>query len=372
MLVLMKLLAGPKLRFGYALACLIVVAGAAPKIVRDWQKHPAIVEFDAPGDVWAIGDVHGDYARLIDLLRGARLIAGMPETPDGVVWIGGHATLVMTGDMVDKGPRCLDVLRLARALEIASEANGGRAIILAGNHEAEFLADPLAPKSADFAKDLRSAGLEPAQTAACAGEIGEFLCGLPFGARVNDWFFSHGGNSGGRTLAQLKLDLQAGVDAEGFATEQLIGPDSLLEARLNISGKKAERMWTDAGLPQRGPKQLLEDYARALGVRHIVEGHQPSDLKFSDGISRDAGEMFQRDGLLFLIDTGLSRDVGYSSGALLHIHRNGAHTQATGVCADGQTTKLWQDGLKASATRVAPCGPESNQIRANQIQPRKR
>jgi hypothetical protein len=125
---------------------------------------------------------------------------------------------------------------LLRALQASALTRGGRVIVLAGNHEAEFLADPSAPKGKEFAAELIAAGIRPSDVAKCQSDIGEFLCSLPFAARVNDWFFSHGGNSGGRTIAQLKADLQSGVIKDGFASSQPIGDGSVLEARLNGSG----------------------------------------------------------------------------------------------------------------------------------------
>ena len=167
---------------------------------------------------------------------------------------------------------------------------------------------------------------------ACKGEIGEFLCSLSFAARVGDWFFSHGGNAGGRTVAQLIADLQAGVEHDGFRTKHLIGDDSILESRLNGEGRAA---WIDAGMPDRGERELLADYARALGVTHMVEGHVPSPVVFSDDVKRNRGEMFQRFGLLFLIDTGMSEGVDDSGGAVLHITHKGGVKKPSAICPDG-------------------------------------
>jgi hypothetical protein len=52
------------------------------------------------------------------------------------------------------------------------------------------------------------------------------------------------------------------------------------------------------GLPEVHEKDLLASFAKALGVRHMVMGHQPKDVPFEDGITRHAGEAFQRWGLL--------------------------------------------------------------------------
>jgi len=202
------------------------------------------VQIDTNADIFAIGDAHSDYARLASAMKAAGLIAGVPKKPEDVKWSAGSAVLVVTGDMIDKGPHAIDVLRLLHSLQVSALAKGGRVAVLAGNHEAEFLADPAAPKGEAFATQLKAGGIRPSEVAACKSDIGEFLCSLPFAARVNDWFFSHGGNSGGRSLVQLADDLQKGVMKDGFATKQLIGGGS-------VSGVTSQRKGRRAALDRR-------------------------------------------------------------------------------------------------------------------------
>jgi len=336
-----------RLRFTLTLALGSLAFAAVP---RDWKQSPAVVEIDTTADIFAIGDAHGDYARLARLVHAAGLIDKVAPRPADAAWTGGQSVLIVTGDMIDKGPRAIDVLRFLRGLETSAKVKGGRVIVLAGNHEAEFLADPAAPKGREFASQLNAAGIRPADVAACKGDIGEFLCSLPFAARVNEWFFSHGGNSAGRTLKQLAADLQTGVEKDGFTSKHLIGDYSLLEARLNGNGPGREP-WIDAGLPARGEQQLLLDYTSALGVRHIVQGHVPSLVRFQDGTLRQPGEMFQIFGLLFLIDTGMSEGVDSSQGAALQI----AGDRATAVCASGARTILWEREGQQKIGRATPC-----------------
>ena len=321
---------------------------------RDWARYPAIVQVDTNEDVFAIGDVHGDYDRLVRLLNAAGIVAGRPADSRQITWTAGRAVLVFTGDLIDKGPHSVAVLRLVRSLRDAAARQGGQVVILMGNHEAEFLADPTARKSQDFADDLRGAGLAAKEVAACRGDLGQLLCSLPFGARVRDWFFSHGGNTGGRTMGKLVSDLQHGVEKDGFGTEQLIGGNSMLEARLGEEGRKG-KPWIDLERPKRTEEQLLAAYARALGVAHLVQGHQHQAVLFEDGQRRIAGEMFQWRGLIFLIDVGMSEGVGGSHGEILRIHA-GIGQQATAICADGRTTRIWDDSHNPTLGRSGPCG----------------
>jgi len=314
-------------------------APAESKIARDWAKYPAIAQIDTREDIFAIGDVHGDYDRLVKLLTAAKIIE-RPASPEAIHWTAGKAVLVFTGDLIDKGPHSLRVVRLAEALRKAAADGGGQVVTLMGNHEAEFLADPTEKKVKDFAQDIRGAGLMPKEVAACRGEVGQFLCSLSFGARVDDWFFSHGGNTGGRTIAQLTADFQTGVGKDGFGSPQLIAANSMLEARIGEEGPGG-KAWFEVESPQRNAEQLLSGYVAALGVKHLVQGHQHQKIVFEDGQQRSVGQMFQWRGLLFLIDVGMSEGVGDSHGAVLHIrHSNGE--DASVIDADGKETSLWK------------------------------
>jgi hypothetical protein len=334
-----------------AFLCAAALLNANPANARDWAKYPAVAQIGSAQEIFAIGDAHSDFKRLSRAMVAARIIEAQPVKPEDARWRARHAVLVTTGDMIDKGPRALDVLRLLMWLRTEARRAGGDVVILAGNHEAEFLADPTAPKGHEFARQLKAARIDLAEVGASKGEIGEFLCSLSFAARVGDWFFSHGGNAGGRTIAQLAADLQGGVEHEGFRTRHLIGDDSILESRLNGDGRKP---WIDAGMPDHGERELLADYARALGVAHLVEGHVPSEVVFAVGVKRNRGEMFQRFGLLFLIDTGLSEGVDDSGGAVLHITYQGGE-KATAICPDGRITLLWDNVSKPDTGRATAC-----------------
>lgn len=326
------------------LACFSGRAPAADSYSRDWVKYPPVVERPAPAVLYAIGDIHGDYQRLVRLLVGARIVPRAPSRPGDVQWTAGTATLVVTGDMIDKGPRPVDVLRLMIALGAAARQSQGEVILLAGNHEAEFLAGPDAKKAADFIADLKKSGYSPAQIAACQNDLGALLCSLPFAARVGDWFFSHAGNTDGRTLGEIAADIRSGIGRDGFATKQLTGPDSLLEARLGEGNT-----WFAAR--KGSERQLLASFAQTLDAMHIVQGHQHNEVKFADGVERHSGEMFQRWGLLFLIDVGMSEGVNDSRGAALRV----ANGRAAAICADGAETILWEAAVNTDTGRAAPC-----------------
>ena len=86
------------------------------------------------GDLWVVGDVHGALGSLRTLLRRARL------TDFEDHWLGDGATLVLLGDLMDRGPDGLGVLRLVQRLGAQAQEAGGQVISLLGNHEVMMLA----------------------------------------------------------------------------------------------------------------------------------------------------------------------------------------------------------------------------------------
>lgn len=344
-------------------------SGAIP--ARDWGKYPVVAQVTTSHDIYAIGDTHGDPDRLNNVLLAAGLIeAGVgPDKYGDVKWAAGKAVLVVTGDMIDKYPHALDVIMLLRALQADAASKGGRVIITMGNHEGEFLADPGGKKTTMFANELLAAKMDVMEVGACKTDLGAFLCQLPIAAKVNDWFFSHGGNTGGQTIAALSQSIQNGYQQNGFATKALVGCNSILEARLNDKGP-ANVAWIYNGVAGSKPKKLLQDYAKALGVSHMVQGHQYGKLAFPDGQNRKKKEFFQRYGLYFLIDTAMSRGIGtpvdedddhdkdsnmYSLGGALHITGPVAAQTAMLICANGTQTKLW-DSKKNKDYKAQVCG----------------
>ena len=208
----------------------------AHAVNRDFSQNPVVVQIDTTETVYAIGDAHGDPQRFARALLAAGLISALPASPDQVKWAAGKAVLVVTGDMIDKWDESLGVIALLRALARDTAASGGQVVISMGNHEAEFLAKPDGKKTKEFADELKAAGLNPAEVGACQGDLGQFLCNLPVAVRVNDWFFSHGGNTGKRSIVELSAAIASGINKDGFATSELIGDNSILEARLNKKG----------------------------------------------------------------------------------------------------------------------------------------
>lgn len=287
---------------------------------RDWTAHPAVLEIDAlpPDGLYAISDVHGGADRMKALFAAHHLV-------EGGAWVGGAAVLVVVGDVFDKGPSPLEAIDLLRAVEPEAEAAGGRVVVTLGNHEAEFFDDPLndkAESSDGVDREIEARGLTPVGVADGSDPRGAWLRDRPFAARVGRWFFAHAGDTGGHTIAELDAILERGVTAHDYDDPSVVGPGSILESR----GWYA----SDATTASR--------YAAALGVGHVVFGHQPDAL----GARGEIAVAF--DGALFRIDCGMSPDVDDSEGRMLRIRREAGTgvDVAESLAPDGSAREIWR------------------------------
>jgi len=84
---------------------------------------------ESAATVFAIGDVHGDFLDFVTILQQTGLIDGQHH------WTGGKATLVQTGDVLDRGPKPREVIDLLVSLEKEAAEAGGQVVALNGNHE---------------------------------------------------------------------------------------------------------------------------------------------------------------------------------------------------------------------------------------------
>jgi hypothetical protein len=91
---------------------------------------PLRTRYPAPqGRLVAIGDLHGDLEKSKEALRLADLIDGSDE------WIGGSATVVQVGDVLDRGGDEIKILYFLERLKRQAARTGGTVITMNGNHE---------------------------------------------------------------------------------------------------------------------------------------------------------------------------------------------------------------------------------------------
>ncbi|HYP39781.1 MAG TPA: metallophosphoesterase [Chloroflexia bacterium] len=89
---------------------------------------------DENAPIYVVGDVHGEYNKLVGLLQHAALIG------DDLAWTGGNAVLWFMGDLFDRGPGGLATIDLVMRLQQEAPVSSGRVSSLLGNHDMLIIA----------------------------------------------------------------------------------------------------------------------------------------------------------------------------------------------------------------------------------------
>src|SRR5438128_132459 len=141
--------------------------------------------------ILVIGDIHGQFEKLVKLLRESALM------DDKLSWIGGTTTLWFIGDFFDRGPDGIGVVKLVMRLQQEAQASGGQVRSLLGNHEGVILSalylgqQKSGGPGGTFYADWKRNGGEDTDLARLTSDHIEWISSLPALARVGDWLFMH-------------------------------------------------------------------------------------------------------------------------------------------------------------------------------------
>jgi hypothetical protein len=216
------------------------------------------------GEVYVIGDVHGQYRKLLGLLRDAGLIDGDQS------WAGGPATLWFTGDFFDRGPDGIGVLELIMRLQAQAAATGGHVGALLGNHEVLILAalhfgTPRTGLGATFMLDWQRNGGRPEDLARLTPRHVDWITNLPAMVLVADRLLIHAD-------ALLYLDYGASIDEVNAAFHAtLAGRD--MDAYDRFLGAFSERRaFVDS---ERTGAATALAFLQRFGGSQLIHGHTP-------------------------------------------------------------------------------------------------
>jgi hypothetical protein len=255
------------------------------------------------GSSWVISDVHGHLADL----RQALVQAGLLGAEDR--WAGGDAGLWVLGDLVDRGPEGIGVIRLVRSLQ---EQAPGQVHVLMGNHEALMLGYHLFPDTRFAEVWLINGGLQSDQEQLTDDDVA-WLRGLPFMARVGDDLLMHSDTTGylewGRSVDEVN-DTVAGL---------LAGDDA--QQHFDVFAALTDRFDFADGEGADVAREVLSTY----GGARIVHGHSIIGSMTDRPSEEVEAPLSYADGLVLDIDGGR-----YDGGPLLLVPLDDAD-QAVGV-----------------------------------------
>jgi hypothetical protein len=311
-----------------------VAAHAAPVLPSSsaWVEIP-LDELRAQYDtLWAVSDVHGRPKQLEQLL----LASGLAVADGGRVrWnpTARRQLLVVGGDLIDGGKDSVGTVLLVQALQGEAPQAGSRVVVLLGNHEAEFLANPQSAK-----RGLLASAVRRLKNLVANRQIGEQLSTSPFGnylrtmpiaAVIGTWMFAHSGyiDADAADARAYFARLDAAIAKGDYAP--LLERSSILESH----------NWWKSRRKRKHERKVL----RELGLNGLVFGHDPDALGLLGTVAMD------REGWLTKIDTGLK--YRRSKGMLLRCDVSAIARGSELVMSDGGSSTcraLGPDGSQRS------------------------
>ena len=301
----------------------------------------------APNRIVAVGDLHGDYAAWLDIARNAGVIDARGH------WAGGRTTLVQLGDVVDREPNSLQIIRSLQQLQKEAPHAGGKVVVILGNHEAmnllgdyryttpgEFaaFADKDSPARRDRVYDVNRARIEAAYRSkdpsltpeqirqawnaatplgwvehklawSPSGELGRWASQNPAVVKINGTLFVHGGISAAFAAVpsgEINRRVTEALKARDSSPTAIIndphGPLWYrgLVTRVGSDETTVAPAPAPAAAPTLTMDQEIDLVLRGQGVKRIVVAHTPSL----------AGIVSASGGRLWRVDSGNSRIYG--------------------------------------------------------------
>ena len=334
--MLQGLIAARLKRIARIAAPALAVLGICMTTPAHGQKLPRVV---------AVGDLHGDYKAWTDIARAAGLIDKRGR------WAGGKTILVQLGDITDRGPDSLKIVRNLMALQREAARKGGKVVVVVGNHEAmmvlndtryttpgEYAAfvDGQSGSRRDRAYDLNKVRIEalyraqdpritPEQARAKwmaahplgwlehkiawspSGGLGQWAAKNPAILKIGDTLFAHGGIS--VEYARQPLDavnkriavaMAAADDSPASVLTDPLGPLWYRGLVTADPEAQAARAAAKPPLPALTADQELDAVLSAYAAKRLVIGHTPSPK----------GIQITSNGRLARVDTGNSAYYG--------------------------------------------------------------
>ena len=178
--------------------------------------------------VFVVGDVHGRYDELINLLQKSNVI------DDSLNWVVENAHLVFLGDLFDRGNDVTKVLWFIYQLEDKADLAGGKVHLVLGNHEIMTMSN-----------DLRYVGAKENAIASTFGIkynemfhpinslLGNWLVNKPAIIKIENAIFAHGGiiDLNTKSIADFNSQVQSYMQEPVFLDIMENSPDTTRYSR---------------------------------------------------------------------------------------------------------------------------------------------
>jgi hypothetical protein len=250
-------------------------------------------------DSYVIGDIHGQYDKLIHLLQKAKLIDARLD------WTGGSNRAIFLGDFFDRGPNGVSSLELVMSLQRQAAAVGGHVHALMGNHDALIIA----VQRFGWVATSRIGGLLVESWQRNGGKMSDmqrlksthidWLMDLPVMLLIGDRLFVHA------DAFVLYTSYGRSIEAVNRAFHRLVRSNDE-DAWEHMLTEFSERMafFDDVEMGINGA-QIAAEFLRIYGGLQVVHGHTPIPKIIRQQAESITKPLVYANGLCINVDSGM-------------------------------------------------------------------
>ncbi len=222
--------------------------------------------------IMAIGDIHGEYSRMILMLKKAGVIGNNLE------WQWGDGHLVFIGDIFDRGDKVTECLWFIYNLEKQADLNDGKVHLLLGNHEIMVLNGDIRYISNKYYGITSNLNLDYSLLYSRNTIIGRWLRSKNTIEKINNLIFIHAGISPQLAAENLSLDSANCVIRDILNGKSDAYPEDFQDFLMGDLGPVWYRGYVQKSrnYPKISPTEL-SNVLSAYEAESIVIGHTETD-----------------------------------------------------------------------------------------------
>ncbi|PKP33083.1 MAG: hypothetical protein CVU00_11010 [Bacteroidetes bacterium HGW-Bacteroidetes-17] len=232
------------------------------------KYSPVPYKINTDSEIFAVGDVHGKYHALINLLINNKVID--PE----LKWNFGKGQLVFLGDLFDRGSMVTETLWFLHELSIEAAEAGGNLFVLLGNHETMALTGDHRYINEKYIYFTSYTFTNYFQLYAKETVLGRWLRNQNAILQINDNLFMHAGISPQfeikkYSFIEINLALQNYLNSEAELKKGTIEDDIL-----SASGPLWYRGYSySKNTTPQVPQQFVDVFLDSKGLSRMILGH---------------------------------------------------------------------------------------------------
>jgi len=229
--------------------------------------------YDTPSRIFVMGDIHGQYERMVEML----ISGGVIDNKLNWSWGDGH--LVFIGDILDRGEGVMEAFWLIYKLEQQAENQNGKIHLILGNHEAMILKNDIRYISNKYYSLTSNLDINYHELFAESTVIGKWLRTKNVVEKVGNTLFIHAGISS--ELLSLGLSLED-INSGFRHFLKVSDEDNYNDMDRFLIGRYGPVWYRGYLKASSGYKEIdqhsLEKVLKTYFVEQVVVGHTEVDL----------------------------------------------------------------------------------------------